>query len=65
MPHKPLWLLDEPTNALDRDGVALFTSLISEHLGNGGIACIATHLVLSLTSPVTEMNLDSLVEATA
>ena len=62
-PHKPLWLLDEPTNALDRDGVALFTNLISDHLENGGIACIATHLVLNLSSPVTEMNLDLIAES--
>ena len=58
-PRKPLWLLDEPTNALDGQGVALFTGLISEHLNGGGIACIATHLALNLSSPVTEMNLDS------
>ena len=59
---KPLWLLDEPTNALDRDGVALFTRLISEHLDHGGIACIATHLVLELSVPVTELNLDAIAE---
>lgn len=58
-PRKPLWLLDEPTNALDGQGVALFTGLIGEHLNGGGIACIATHLALNLSSPVTEMNLDS------
>ena len=58
-PHKPLWLLDEPTNALDGNGVALFTSLMRDHLESGGIACIATHLALELTSPAIEMNLDS------
>ena len=62
--HKPLWLLDEPTNALDANGVALFSSLMRDHLESGGIACIATHLVLDLASPVIEMNLDSLTEAT-
>jgi heme exporter protein A len=58
-PRKPVWLLDEPTNALDGQGVSLFTGLIGEHLERGGIACIATHLALTLASPVTEMNLDS------
>ena len=61
-PSKPLWLLDEPTNALDEKGVSLFTGLISEHLDRGGIACIATHLVLNLASPVKELNLDALAE---
>jgi heme exporter protein A len=59
-PRKPLWLLDEPTNALDGSGVALFTGLMRDHLQRGGIACIATHLALDLSSPVIEMNLDSL-----
>ena len=63
-PRKPLWLLDEPTNALDDTGVLLFTSLIREHLGNGGIACIATHLALTLATSVKELNLDALTEAT-
>lgn len=66
-PHKQLWLLDEPTNALDAQGVALFTGLIGEHLDGGGIACIATHLALELastTSTMKEMNLDSPTEVT-
>jgi heme exporter protein A len=58
-PQKPLWLLDEPTNALDGKGVALFTRLMSDHLKNGGIACIATHLALDLPLPMIEINLDS------
>ena len=62
--HKPLWLLDEPTNALDSEGVLLFTDLIGNHLGRGGIACIATHLALNIASSVEEMNLDLPTEAT-
>ena len=60
-PHKPLWLLDEPTNALDSEGVALFTKLIGDHLARGGIACIATHLALNFATPATalELSLDS------
>lgn len=63
-PHQQLWLLDEPTNALDADGVSLFTAIIRQHLAGGGIACIATHLALELTSAMTEMNLDALTEQT-
>ena len=62
--HKLLWLLDEPTNALDANGVELFTSIMRDHLESGGIACIATHLVLDLTLPAIELNLDSLIKAT-
>ncbi len=61
-PHKQLWLLDEPTNALDADGVLLFTNLIRAHLERGGIACIATHLALDLALPVKEISLDALRE---
>ncbi|MCY7387575.1 MAG: cytochrome c biogenesis heme-transporting ATPase CcmA [Burkholderiales bacterium] len=61
MPLKSLWLLDEPTNALDESGVSLFTRLISDHLDNGGMACIATHLELKLAAPTNELNLDALV----
>ncbi|MDN5863684.1 MAG: heme ABC exporter ATP-binding protein CcmA [Gammaproteobacteria bacterium] len=43
-----LWLLDEPLVALDRDGVGLVTELIRRHLGEGGIAAVATHQVLPL-----------------
>ncbi len=41
--RREVWLLDEPTAALDRDGVVLVRSLINEHLGRGGIAVVATH----------------------
>ena len=61
-PHKQLWLLDEPTNALDADGVLLFTDLIRAHLERGGIACIATHLALDLALPVKEISLGALRE---
>lgn len=59
MPHKCLWLLDEPTNALDESGVSLFTRLVSDHLAQGGMACIATHLALKLPAPSNELNLDA------
>ncbi len=55
---KPLWLLDEPTNALDADGVALFTRIIDEHLLAGGMACIATHLSIQIDAQLCELRLD-------
>jgi heme exporter protein A len=57
--HKPVWLLDEPTNALDNDGVALFLAIVQDHLARGGIACIATHLNMQLAAPVRELSLGS------
>jgi heme exporter protein A len=39
----PLWLLDEPLNALDADGAARFASLVGAHLGSGGAVLAASH----------------------
>lgn len=39
----PLWLLDEPLNALDADGAALLAQLIANHLGSGGFVLAASH----------------------
>src|SRR2546423_7617970 len=36
MPAPSLWLLDEPFDALDADGVAGVQALLAEHLGRGG-----------------------------
>ena len=43
----PLWLLDEPLNALDSDGVDRLSQLLDEHLGKGGAVLAASHLPLS------------------
>jgi heme exporter protein A len=40
---RPLWLLDEPTAALDREGEALLGQLFGDHLRGGGIIFAATH----------------------
>lgn len=41
--RRPLWLLDEPTAALDAEGQRLLGALIAAHLADGGGAIIATH----------------------
>jgi len=46
--NKPLWILDEPTTALDSDGVALLTTLLCQHLDANGCAVVATHQPLSV-----------------
>ncbi len=38
-----VWLLDEPTTALDTAGLALLAEVLNGHVGAGGAAIIATH----------------------
>jgi heme exporter protein A len=45
---RPVWILDEPTAALDVSAEAVFTALIKEHLASGGIVLAATHQPLGL-----------------
>jgi heme exporter protein A len=44
----PLWLLDEPTVALDVTAVAALEGAIAEHCGGGGIAVVSSHVDLGL-----------------
>ena len=39
----PLWLLDEPLNALDADGTARLADLVGSHLRAGGAVLAASH----------------------
>ena len=41
--NRPLWLLDEPMNALDRDGSTRLAHLIERHLASGGAVLAASH----------------------
>jgi heme exporter protein A len=41
--RRKIWLLDEPTAALDTEGETLVAALIGEHLAAGGLAVVATH----------------------
>ena len=42
----PLWLLDEPMNALDEDGAARLAALVADHRANGGAVLAASHVPL-------------------
>ena len=42
------WLLDEPLNGLDRDGVALVERLVAERRAAGGVVVLASHQPLDL-----------------
>jgi heme exporter protein A len=41
----PVWLLDEPFDALDSDGTVALQALIDEHAARGGCALITSHIV--------------------
>jgi heme exporter protein A len=41
--RRPLWLLDEPTAALDVAGQTMFAGLMGDHLARGGMIVAATH----------------------
>jgi len=46
--RRPVWLLDEPTTALDAAGQEMFAGLMRNHLANHGIILAATHAPLGL-----------------
>jgi heme exporter protein A len=45
---RAIWLLDEPTTALDVAGQAVFVGLMREHLSSGGMIIAATHAPLGI-----------------
>jgi heme exporter protein A len=48
--HRPIWLLDEPVNALDAAGQSMFAGLMDSHLGSGGLIVAATHGALGVSA---------------
>jgi heme exporter protein A len=48
--RRPVWLLDEPTTALDVAGQAMFSGLMHKHLSGGGLIVAATHAPLGIDS---------------
>jgi heme exporter protein A len=57
---RPIWLLDEPTAALDTAGAALVGGLISAHAAGGGIVIAATHDPLEISGAVRRLALGAL-----
>jgi heme exporter protein A len=54
--RRPLWLMDEPGAALDREGEAVLGVLMEDHLVAGGAIIAATHLDLPV-APTATLNL--------
>jgi len=48
--HRPLWLLDEPSAALDAEGQSRLTDLMVEHLARGGLILAAAHGPIGLAN---------------
>ncbi|HEY0570923.1 MAG TPA: ATP-binding cassette domain-containing protein, partial [Enterovirga sp.] len=55
--QRPLWLLDEPTLALDMAAQTMLTGLMQGHLAGGGLVIAATHTPLDLPG-ARELRLD-------
>jgi len=56
-----LWVLDEPFDALDVDGIAALNVLLSRHVAGGGAVVLTSHQSLSLDSPAPRvLQLDEL-----
>ena len=41
--EKPIWIMDEPTAAMDERGTELIDNLVTHHIQRGGSAIIASH----------------------
>ncbi|UUX96637.1 cytochrome c biogenesis heme-transporting ATPase CcmA [Aquabacterium sp. J223] len=46
--HRPLWVLDEPLNALDAAATQWLGALLLAHLARGGIVVLTSHQALAL-----------------
>lgn len=54
----PLWLLDEPTTALDKASIKVLEATMAEHRAAGGMVVLSTHQDVDLAQS-REMHLDS------
>jgi heme exporter protein A len=43
-----LWILDEPFTSLDKQGIALIETLMTEHCANGGMIVLTSHHEIDL-----------------
>ena len=58
--HPALWILDEPYDALDVDGIEVVNGLLHEHLARGGSMLLTSHLPPGAGAPdMAEFDLDA------
>ena len=55
--NSPLWVLDEPFNALDTAATAWLLGLITGHTGRGGIVVLTSHQSVALPDSVPQVAL--------
>lgn len=53
----PLWVLDEPFNALDAAATLWLLDLLERQLGAGGLVVLTSHQPLSLSAPAAQQEL--------
>jgi heme exporter protein A len=53
----PLWLLDEPFTAIDRNGVAALETLVVDRVISGGAVILTSHQPLQLDHPLSILDL--------
>ncbi len=46
-----LWILDEPFDALDTEGIHTLNTLLTQHAARGGSVVLTSHQVLTLSEP--------------
>ena len=46
-----VWILDEPFDALDTEGIASLNALLTEHAARGGSVVLTSHQALTLSQP--------------
>ena len=56
----PVWILDEPFTAIDKQGVATLEQLITDHAIQGGMVILTTHHELAMAGTLRKVNLDQL-----
>jgi heme exporter protein A len=63
--RRPVWLLDEPTTALDAAAQAVLGKVMAAHLSDGGIIIAATHGALPIAAAVELPLLSARLEGAA
>ena len=55
----PMWLLDEPFTAIDRNGVAALEALLDRHVSAGGAVIMTSHQPVMVSTPLKTLMLGS------
>jgi heme exporter protein A len=53
----PLWLLDEPFTAIDKEGVDELQTLLASHIESGGAVVMTSHQTLQVSCEIHSLNL--------